>query len=884
MIKKTVEQWLKDVDYKIDPTYTPSKFALEFINFIKLINGVNGEENQTPILHYKMLDNVASRKKNIANMLFRGASKALDLNTLVMTPTGYILLKDLHIDDYVIDRYGKATKIIAESDIFTNQTYIIKLTDGSSFIANEDHLHIIHRRSTRKKNTTGQITSYWREEVLTTKEILDHGISYPREITTKNPKERDLKWYIPLISVPAQFAYSDFPLDPYTVGVILGNGNVGIQGTPLITSHINDVHELRSYLPYKLGNIYHDKRRYSTTSFRIHKLDPLVKKYIGHKSAHEKSIPHELLFGTEHERIEVLRGLMDTDGTCSANGYSSFASASEALALGVRHIVKSLGGYSKITRHENDFKGYYLVTVNLTDRNPFKLIRKASKWKPDRQHLSGTRVGIESIEPTDSIIPTKCIAVASPSKSFLIEDVILTHNTTVFGDYLFLYLAVFGSIPDFGVVDFALYVTDSIDHGVRNMRKSLEHRREQSDFLREYIPEIRFTDNRWEFTNKDGKKLIVRGYGARTGVRGARELGKRPSLAVMDDLINEEDAKSDTLLNYIEEIVYSAINFALHPTHSKVIWNGTPFNSKDPLYKAIESGAWYVNVFPICEEYPCKKKDYRGAWEDRFPYEYVKGEYEKALALGTVHNFNQELMLQIMSEEERIIQDEDIMWYKRSVLLLNKGNFNYFITTDFATSEELKSDFSVILVWALNYNNDWFLVDGIVKKQLMNNNIDDLFRLVQIYNPLQVGVEVSGQQGGFVRWIYDEMLRRNIYFSFASKDNKSKPGIRPLTNKMQRFNIVVPWFKTRKVWFPEELAKGAMVTEILNELRLISAQGFKSKYDDCIDAISQLAALQYFVPSQEVSLEEERETVQNNFMWDADLDNKPINRYSSYII
>jgi len=55
--------------------YVPSDFALEFITFIKLVNGGDGEENLTPILHYKMLDNIAGQLQNICNMLFRGASK-----------------------------------------------------------------------------------------------------------------------------------------------------------------------------------------------------------------------------------------------------------------------------------------------------------------------------------------------------------------------------------------------------------------------------------------------------------------------------------------------------------------------------------------------------------------------------------------------------------------------------------------------------------------------------------------------------------------------------------------------------------------------------------------------------------------------------------------
>lgn len=58
--KKTVIDWLNGVSYAEDPTYKPSLFALQFVNFIKLVNGGQGEEHKTPVLHYKMLDTVVS--------------------------------------------------------------------------------------------------------------------------------------------------------------------------------------------------------------------------------------------------------------------------------------------------------------------------------------------------------------------------------------------------------------------------------------------------------------------------------------------------------------------------------------------------------------------------------------------------------------------------------------------------------------------------------------------------------------------------------------------------------------------------------------------------------------------------------------------------------
>lgn len=430
-------------------------------------------------------------------------------------------------------------------------------------------------------------------------------------------------------------------------------------------------------------------------------------------------------------------------------------------------------------------------------------------------------------------------------------------KTTVLGEYLFLYIAVYGKLPGFGKVNLALYVSDSIENGVKNMRKNLEYRWENSDFLKKYLPKkkkdgsdgVKFTDIRWEFTNIMGNTFIIKGYGAKTGVRGSKELGTRPQLAVLDDLLSDEDARSATVIASIEDTVYKAIDYALHPEKNMIVWSGTPFNAKDPLYKAVESGAWEVNVYPVCESFPVSEEEFVGAWPDRFDYNHVAEKYRKSVLAGKVDTFNQELMLRIMSDEDRMVLDTDIQWYQSRNFFKNRSNFNFYITTDFATTSKSANDFSVISVWAYNNNGDWFWCDGICKRQDMNDNINDLFILVSKWKPMSVGVEVSGQQGAFIQWLQSEMNRRNVYFNFASDSNSNAPGIRPLTNKIQRFHTVVPLFKLKKVFFPEDKKMTPIMLEMYNEVSLASPSGFRSKKDDFLDTISMLSVMKPFAPS-----------------------------------
>lgn len=452
-------------------------------------------------------------------------------------------------------------------------------------------------------------------------------------------------------------------------------------------------------------------------------------------------------------------------------------------------------------------------------------------------------------------------------------------KTTLMFEYLVLYLAVFGEIDDFGPVEGMIYISDSMDNGVKSARKNIEFRYNTSDFLQEWLPKknVTFTDSYLEFTSKEGVQLGVRLFGAKTGLRGTKIFGKRPVLCVLDDLVSDDDAKSKVAMQAIKDTIYKGVDYALHPIRRKIIFNGTPFNKDDILYEAVESGAWDVNLWPICERFPCTRDEFRGAWEDRFTYDFVAEQYRVSMLSGKLAAFQQELMLRITSEEDRLIQDGEIRWYSRQSLLNNKSRFNFYITTDFATSDRQTADFSVISVWAYNANGDWFWVDGVCERQTMDRSIDALFRLVSEYRPQQVGVEVTGQQGAFINWLQQEMMTRNIWFNFAMENGK--PGVRPTTNKLSRFNLVVPLFKAGKVYFPEEMRATRIVGEFVSEISLATINGLKGK-DDCLDTISMLMNLKPWKPTDDVPLVQKHDG-----RWDMDdLPDESGNRIASYIV
>lgn len=451
-------------------------------------------------------------------------------------------------------------------------------------------------------------------------------------------------------------------------------------------------------------------------------------------------------------------------------------------------------------------------------------------------------------------------------------------KTTLMFEYFCLYVAVFGEIEGFGKVEGMIYVSDSMDNGVKSARKNIEYRYYNSEFLQKWVPHAKFTDNYIEFKNRDGHVTAVKMFGAKTGLRGTKLFGKRPTIAILDDLVSDDDSKSKAAMEAIKDTVYKGVDYALDPGKRKIIFSGTPFNKNDILYEAVESGGWNVNVYPVCEKFPCTREEFKGSWEDRFDYDFVLDQYQTSLATGKISAFMQELMLRITSNEERLIQDGEIHWYSRKTLLQNKNRFNFYVTTDFATKAKESNDLSVISVWAYSQNRDWYWVDGFCERTTMNYTLDALFRLCAQYRPQSVGIEVSGQQGAFIQWILEQQMVRNIWFNLA-QGKGGQPGIRPETDKLSRFNLAVPLFKAGKIKWPEEMKASKIMGEAIEELTMATLKGFKSKDDDFIDTISQLMYLTPWAPSELAP-----ETEGHTSPWEDEDDYDTEGGISSYIV
>lgn len=861
-----VEDYLNATNYNIDPRYVPSEFALEFVTFIKLVNGKQGEENKTPLVHYYMLDTLTKGGTRVINLCHRGAAKTtvmgeylfLYIATYGEVPGFGKLDLALYVSDSIengIKNMRKNLEFRWENSEFLKQ-YVprIHFTDIRWEFENADgKLFIVKGYGAKALSLDSELFTLDGRTTIGECQVGDRIFGADGKLTTIVAKSEIFHkpMYRIILNDGRSVEVSEDHLNPVVINTN-PNNTVRWEECVLTTKELLQ----QPLLHTKKGNLHHRGTTSKSLVF-VKNIEPL-------------EYPEAIL-----EIDPYTLGAVIGDGRIRKDcGSVELTVHKDELSHYHAHIPYVFGKIYVDTRSNAVTQsirglGKRLMAMELNVRGEHKFIPFEYFQGSIEQRLAL----LQGLMDTDGTVSEKGRISFTSSSHQLCDDLACLVRSLG---------GTAGSIKKhIGVGAYRVEIWMTMNP-FRLPRKAVRFIPKVKHVAVTSIVPIADAPSQCIAVDNEEHQFVTQCYFRthNTGVRGAKEMGKRPQLAVLDDLISDEDARSDTVIKAVEDTVYKAVNYALHPTKNMIIWSGTPFNARDPLYKAVESGAWAVNVFPVCEHFPCEKKDFKGSWPDRFTYEYVKEQYDKSILLGKVDTFNQELMLRIMSDEDRMILDSDIGWYKLDAVIKNKAKFNFYITTDFATSIKQSADYSVISVWAYNNAGDWLWVDGVCKRQLMDKNVDDLFRLAQMYKPQQVGVEVTGQQGGFVTWIQNQMLERNIYFPLASDGNDSKPGIRPNTNKLVRFNTVVPWFKSRKMFFPLERKNEPPMQECITELSLASVSGFKSKHDDFIDTISMLSSLNPWKPSEEALLVKE----DGGSMWELDVEESIYDRRASYIV
>lgn len=411
-----------DLQDKVDPYLRPLYDALfDLVDY----------ERVTKLLEKRIIE--------IAPLAFmRG--RAHPLNALLMTPTGWREMGEIKVGDFVIGSDGKPTEVTGVFPQGRKPIYRLTMTDGASAVACAEHLWQVRTMEDKRRNRSPR--------VLQTQEMLGNF-----------RRNHQYRYELPLLSAPVEWEPRSVPVEPYALGLMLGDGCMSGKTSPafatsdaeLVTSMSSSLsgmslqirrksesdYVLVNPLAGKGGNKFEPIRNPLTQALRELRLEGTY--------SSTKFIPEVYLYNSAEVRIALLQGLLDTDGgpvtqegrTCRVQ----YVTTSERLKDDAVFLVRSLGGVAYWRRREAEGRkpGFangrevlyrndaFVLDIRLPEHiKPFRLKRKADIY----EQFGGGRPmrfikDIELIGEQE----TQCISVAAMDSLYVTDDFILTHNT-----------------------------------------------------------------------------------------------------------------------------------------------------------------------------------------------------------------------------------------------------------------------------------------------------------------------------------------------------------------------------------------------------------------------------------------------------------------------
>lgn len=379
-----------------------------------------------------------------------GGGKLMDMDELIPTPRGYVRNGDLRTGDQVFGEDGKIYDVLMAHSPETQESYRVTFDDGTFTHVHGGHLwHTFthkertamwarsaerraKRRAQRPSRSTGakpwtaernriSAQAYSPEPVLgavrTTAEIM-------ASLSVKNCERSNHSVRLPQ---PIQLTPKDLPLSPYVLGAWLGDG-ASADGVMTVSQEVTA----------------ETKRYFRTAGYALHRLKPqanrtprygcygLKKKLRGLGVLNNKHIPEQYLWASQEQRLELLQGLMDTDGCCNKDGQVEFWNMNESLSRGVYHLASSLGVKpfwceARATLYGRDCGPKF--GVKWTAMLPcFKLKHKADRLPAKLRATQSWRyiVNVEPASPREM----RCITTSNPTGLYLFgRNFNVTHNT-----------------------------------------------------------------------------------------------------------------------------------------------------------------------------------------------------------------------------------------------------------------------------------------------------------------------------------------------------------------------------------------------------------------------------------------------------------------------
>lgn len=357
-----------------------------------------------------------------------GTGKAQPLDTKIITPDGYKRMGDIKVGDMVIGQDGKPHRVTGVYPQGAKEVFELTFKDGTKTRCCKEHLWWV-TTITRKNHKRGF-------------KVMSLGEMMEKPLKTKGYNLR-----IP-IPEPVQYAACELPIDPYLLGALLGDGCLTLKKNPANYSTNIYFNNSEEDVLERVGGLLGQegmtlrRNKYTTNQYVITgegkaKLCDLIRSIGLNVRGEKKFIPDVYRRASVADRIALLCGLMDTDGSVNkVSGSFSYSTESDLLAGDVMQLCQSLGYRATVStsmRHKEDRTSVEHVVRIWTSDEIFTSNKHRERYRQARESQTGRRNGNDDL-PIIDIRPVgteecQCIMVDSPDHTYLCDDFIVTHNT-----------------------------------------------------------------------------------------------------------------------------------------------------------------------------------------------------------------------------------------------------------------------------------------------------------------------------------------------------------------------------------------------------------------------------------------------------------------------
>ena len=345
----------------------------------------------------------------------------------VLTPTGYVPMGSLKVGDLVMNPNGSPVRIGDIVEQGTTEIYEVEFQDGRKVRCGANHLWATCRNG--KKFYIMRTVDYMK-----------------RKLKQGSPGKEHYPYKIPELN-PLNFDERSVTVDPYVLGVLLGDGYICGDQVRFSTADEFIVEELQRRLP---DYIIEHKEQYNyvikSKVQGINELNRQLKDLKVKVKSYNKFIPENYKFTSIENRFELIRGLMDTDGSVT-NGACSFVSTSEQLIDDIVFVLRSLGIRCKKSKeipgrnnvdfnngNYSDTRPHWELTIT-TEEDVFKLPRKLENIRKNRTY-NYKGIGIKAIRKTGEFEKQRCLCIDNENHLYITKDFIPTHNSYKGGSML----------------------------------------------------------------------------------------------------------------------------------------------------------------------------------------------------------------------------------------------------------------------------------------------------------------------------------------------------------------------------------------------------------------------------------------------------------------